>query len=237
MDSSRRQSIGRPKSKPLSNNNITTSRVRLLIDAAHHGNILDATRVTGLPYATIRDLYRGRTTNPSLHTLRVVATAYGVPITWLTDHQAPASVPAIAGYLAATEDSNAPSTGFARVRRVRISLAAWPLYRIFRVLLEYLRSLPATPDRPLVADVRDDRELVRHLTEFLLQPLLAAERAGQADAIYLSLAASSEVGASEHEAVWIARLQRLGALWEEVLPDLLQKARAQERMEQGRSGP
>jgi len=231
-------SVGRPKSKPLTQKHLTNSRVRSLIDAAHQGNVLDASRVTGLPYATVRDLYRGRTTNPSLKTLRILAKVYGVPLAWLTDDQSPAAVPTIVGYLAAPADSAgpAPVAEFARVRRVRISLAAWSLYRIFRVLLEYLRSLPATPNRPVVGDAREDRELVRRLTEFLLQPLLIAEQAGQTDVIYLSLGAGGEA-ASEHEALWITRLQQVGNLWEVLLPDLLATARALERAEQGRSGP
>ena len=66
LNSGRR--VGRPK-KLLQPKALLTQRVRRLIDLCHQGNVDEASKATGLPYATLLGLYHGRTANPKIRTL------------------------------------------------------------------------------------------------------------------------------------------------------------------------
>lgn len=63
-----RRRAGRPKGPPLCRNAVTRY-VRQLVRREYHNNIRWAAETLGFPYATLRDLYIGQRSNPSLKTL------------------------------------------------------------------------------------------------------------------------------------------------------------------------
>src|ERR1700733_7360637 len=71
---------------------LLTERVRALIDEAHSGNVHEASKVSGVPSATLRALYSGKNVNPELKTLEALARQYGVLPGWFTDPSAPGYV-------------------------------------------------------------------------------------------------------------------------------------------------
>ena len=204
---------GRPKKsrKALA---LVTRRVRRLIDLAHDGNIRQASEETGLPYATLRDLYSGRRASPRLETVRALAAHYWVHMEWFTDERQPDAVP-ISGFVGRLDP---PAGAHGADRDVVIPFAAWEFMKVARALDAYLESLPPSPDRPIVGAVTED-EALKRLTAFLLQPLLAAEALGEPDAIL------REWAGREEEEIWVGKLRALGRLWEVAMPALLSTAR------------
>ncbi len=141
--------VGRPKRKLAPPKHLLTSRIRRLINLAHRGNLSAASRATGLPYGTVRDLYRGATLSPGVPTLDTMSRAYGIPLDWFTDDSQGIDVPET-GFLGYLELEEGAPEGLPFVRRVRIPLAAWSLYLVCTTLAERTRS-PAqvgkAPDR------------------------------------------------------------------------------------------
>ena len=85
----RKHPATRPKPTAASATPLLTRRVRKLIDLAYGGNVRLASMTTGLPYATLRDLYTGRTLNPGIATLQLLADRHGFSEQWfLTTRQA-----------------------------------------------------------------------------------------------------------------------------------------------------
>jgi len=224
--------IGRPKKfrKPKT---LVTRRVRRLIDLAHDGNIQEASEATGLPYATLRDLYSGRTTNPRVNTLKRLASSYGFSEPWfLREDQSdvvPFGVrtcylPADAWWAGPEDDKLLGQHGF--VREVQIPYVAWPLAEIYTVLRDYLLSSLPSHNRPIVGDESNDSlvDFDLRLSTFLLGPLVAA--AGEARE--RSAAQALPLGpptTPEDQERRMKPLRALGRFWELAIPDLLARAR------------
>lgn len=201
-----------PPTRPL------TERVRLLVDSAHAGNIREAARFASIPYATLRDLYRGSVTGPGLDTLQRLATPYGLGPGWFLetgDENAPGPV-AHRGLLPADPDLSAMHR---EGRGVEIPLAARPLYQVYSVLWSHLTALPPTRDRPILGGARDSEECRRRLTTFLLAPLLGAQSLGES-----VLRTTPPLRKEPDRDEWVEVLQALGVLWERALPELLRQA-------------
>ena len=155
--------------------------MRQLIDAAHDGRVQNASRLTGIPYPTLNDLYIGRTVNPNLTTLEQLRAPYGIELVWLLSKDEPEETPRAGRLVFLPPDPNV-ETGRRALREVVIPFRAWSMYEAFSVLETRLTAMPATAERPIVAEAAGDA-LVFRLATFLFQPLLAAEKAGESDVI------------------------------------------------------
>ncbi len=209
---------GRPKLPLPPPTRLLTVRVRLLLDSAHAGNIREASRFASIPYATLRDLYRGSVTDPGLDTLQRLATPYGIGPEWFLDtgtEGVPGPV-AHRGLLPADPDLSARHR---EGREVEIPLAARSLYQVYGTLWSHLTVLPPTRDRPILGGARDSDECRRRLTTFLLSPLLGAQSLGES-----VLRTSPPLRKKPDPDEWVELLQALGVLWERALPELLRRA-------------
>lgn len=213
-----RRGPGRPRQALPDPRHPLTAQIRRLIDQAHLGNLREASLHTGLPYATLRDLYWGRTESPGLPTVQAIARAYQLPLEWFTGE--PGSEPRLEIVAALPPD---PDYGRGRTgRELRIPLAAWPLVRCFLRLEDTLGAVPPSPDRPILGAVNDPLEARQLLTEFLFGPLLDAQERGL---IVIHGAEPPFPGAArpsvEQYEGWIAILRDLGRFWERTLSSML----------------
>ena len=211
----RRQAPGRPRGPLPEASHLLTRRIRRLVDEAHLGNLREAASHTGLPYATLRDLYFGYTTSPGLRTVLTIAEAYATPLEWFTRDDASAAPRLL------IEGQLPPDPEFGRGRegrRIRIPLAAWPLASCFLRLERELGAMPPRADRPIIGAAVDPDEIRRRLTEFLLGPLLAASSEG---IIEMQGAEPPFRGTKDptpdEERAWVELLRGLGKFWERVL--------------------
>jgi hypothetical protein len=208
--------VGRPKKQLSRAKHLVTRRFRALMHLAHQGNLSEASRATGLPYPTVRDLYVGRTSNPSFRTLEALADTYGVALEWFRDPDEPEEVP-VEGRVGFLPPHPGASGSRPHLREVLIPFAAWPLYHVFSVLEQWLEGQEPGPDRPIVGEASGDAFQFR-LATFLFQPLLAAEKAGAGEIIPHGVE-PADVPAGERE-LWAGRLRALGEMWQEVLDEL-----------------
>lgn len=219
---SRRQA-GRPR-RPLAGAvHPLTTRIRQLIDVAHAGRVRDASRVAGIPYPTLNDLYIGRTVNPNLATLERLRTPYGIELVWLLSAEEPEEEPRVGRLVYLPPDPNAGTTRRA-LREVVIPFRAFSMYEVFTVLEERLIATPASAERPIVAEAAGDA-LIFRLATFLFQPLLAAEKSGESNVIPTAQEQQRAEGRAER---WINTLQALGEMWTLALPGLLQGSESPE---------
>lgn len=209
--------VGRPKQKPPQAKALLTRRVRKLIDLAYDGNLRTAAMTTGLPYTTLRSLYTGRTINPGITTLQVLAARHGIPDAWFLREDQPEELP-MGGLVALLPNGHGKPREWRYDRETFVPFAAWPLIEVYTLLGEYLESRPPTPSRPIMGETTDEFEKCRRLTEFLFAPLLTAERLGEASAIPGPW--------NEDMEPKLKTLRALGRFWEQALPELLGKARA-----------
>ena len=210
--------IGRPRAKLKRATHIVTRRVRRLIDMAHGGNVGEASRATGLPYPTIRDLYLGRSTNPSLRTLKALADTYKVYEQWFLDEGQAEEIP-MGGWIAYLPALDG-SIERRKLRKAVIPFAAWSMKSVAEQLDRVLQATPPSPKRPIVGDSRDDDEFNLKLSTFLFRPILDTERA-----INREIAPNYAVAPSfsrEMGEQWISRLKLLGSYWESILNELIQ---------------
>ncbi|HKP29862.1 MAG TPA: helix-turn-helix transcriptional regulator [Gemmatimonadales bacterium] len=208
----RRQAPGRPKGPLPEARHLLTRRIRRLIDEAHLGNLREAAAHTRLPYATLRDLYLGRTTSPGLRTLVNIAEAYGTSLEWFTSDDTSASPRLlIEGQLPPDPEYGRGREG----RRIRIPLAAWSLARCFLELERRLTKLPPRNDRPIIGSAVDPDEIRRSLTAYLLGPILEAQREGMVQILGAEppFRGTRNPGA-EDERQWVELLRALGKFWE-----------------------
>ncbi len=222
-NSTRRQRPGRPRQPLPEATYRLTKRVRLLIDRAHGGNLSDASRLTGISYAVLRDLYVGKVTGPSLRTLDALKTPYGVDLGWLTEEGASDSIPIVGWVGLVPPGPAADGTGSRALREVLIPFLAWPMCELLAITERRLRLQPPDPDRPIVGEATGDAFSFR-LTTFLLQPLLAAEKLGSGAPILTLATYTAEATSAQDREQWITRLRQLGGLWSAVLPATLVRA-------------
>jgi transcriptional regulator with XRE-family HTH domain len=197
-----------------------TVRLRRLVDDVHEGNLLEASAHVGVPYATLREIHSGRTTNPGLQTLERIARAYLLPLDWFTAAESGSLPPAgWVGYLPPDAETGA---GWRYARRVTIPFAATPLIRVLVRLERRLGALPPHPDRPILGGATDPRECRRRITAFVLGPLLAARQLGAKDVLLAepALPGQSDLGGSDRQR-WITMLKDLGLFWERALGGLV----------------
>ena len=200
-----------------------TAGVRRLVDEAHRGNIREAAALSGLPYATLRDLYVGRSANPGIETLARLGEPYRLTADWfLAPPDTRGPITAIAGILPPDPEIGGTRLG----RTLSIPLAAWPLARVFLDLESYLTTLPPAADRPVLGGVRDPNACRQRLTAFLLTPLLEAAEAGGMRVLGADppFRGTSRPSKEEWEA-WLEALRDLGAFWERALAPMLAVAR------------
>jgi hypothetical protein len=223
----RARRVGRPKQKPPQTKALLTRRVRRLIDLAYDGNLRTASMTTGLPYTTLRSLYTGRTRNPGITTLQVLAARHGIPEAYFLREDQPEPLP-MGGLVARLPNEHGKPRDWRYDRETSVPYAAWPLIAVYTLLGDYLDALPPSPSRPILTDATDGDEVCRRLSEFLFAPLLAAEKLGEPTALPGEWTENLEPK--------LKTLQALGKFWEQALPELLGKARAWAR-EQGQGPP
>lgn len=210
--------IGRPRAKLKRATHIVTRRVRRLIDMAHGGNVGEASRATGLPYPTIRDLYLGRSTNPSHKTLNALADTYKVYEQWFLDEGQGEEIP-MGGWIAYLPALDG-SIERRKLRKTVIPFAAWSMKSAAEKLDRALQTIPPSPKRPIVGDSGDDDEFNLKLSTFLFQSILDTERA-----MGRQLAPNYAVGPTfsrEMDEKWISRLKLLGLYWESIADELVE---------------
>ena len=86
--------VGRPQAPLPRAESLLTRRIRAVIQLSHRGNLAEASRASGIPYPTLRDLYVGRTANPGVQTVQAMADAYGLSLDWFRDAEEPDELPA-----------------------------------------------------------------------------------------------------------------------------------------------
>lgn len=195
---------------------LVTKRVRHLIDLAHDGNVHEASKVSGVPSATLRALYTGRITNPELKTLERLGDAYGFFAGWFTDPKEAEAVPA-GGYLFRVAKP-LPEYGISVPGEFTVPWASWPLPDVINRFVDYLVSLPPTIDRPVISDLVEEPEPRTQtnsmVAAFLLAPLFLVEAMGQGDAL-------RSVGEALHDDSrregMFQRMRKLGLFWQDAL--------------------
>ena len=206
---------GRPKGALAEPTHTLTARVRELIDLAHAGNLTNASRLTGLSYPTLRDLYVGANTTPGLGTLESLRAPYGLELPWLMGEGEGERIPVLGRY-GLLPPAPADSQKSRALREVLIPFEAWVMYCTFVDLEQELIKLGPGPQRPIVAEATGDAFIFR-LTSFLMQPLLSAEKLGVAGVIIPSDGTPVDRSSVQHRR-WIDRLDHLGLMWRSLLP-------------------
>lgn len=202
--------MGRPKARLRPAKETLTKQVRFLIDQIHEGNIREASEASGLPYATLRDLYTGRTTNPVMKTLSQLGHSYGIMPDWFIAEPRRTAIPS-SGVVVKVRETN--SAGQLRVRGILLPHAAWPLPWVFRKLEAQL-DLPA-PERPMLKSIDQQEERAYLLAEFLLRPLTDAEALGLIDPLPDIMVSPAQRGEAYDRSV--SRMRALGKFWREAL--------------------
>lgn len=210
-----------------------TRRIRRLVDLAHDGNVREAADHIGVPYATLRKLYMGRSLNPGVATIKRIASPYEIPDAWFTDERQREAVP-LSGWVGLVPfdfddpewqpPPGIPPLNFAR--GVLIPHVAREFAETWSLLLDYLDGLEPDTSRPIVGDATG-REFNVRLTTFLLGPLLETAQAGlthlPADIAYKGDQMFRDFTREELEQ-WARTLRQLGRFWQTVLGDLLNTA-------------
>ena len=209
--------VGRPRKRLADPGHPLTARIRQLIDLAHEGKVRDASRLAAIPYPTLNDLYIGRTVNPNLATLESLRAPYDIDLAWLLSRDPPEEVPRT-GRIVFLPPHPTAEVKRRALREVEIPFVAWAMYEVFSGLETRLIGMPPAADRPIVAEATGDA-LVFRLATFLFQPLLAAEKAGEAHVVpKVTHVQEMEPNARQR---WIVTLLALGDVWQSVVPDLL----------------
>lgn len=217
--------MGRPRAKLPKAKTEVTVRMRRLLDFAHDGNVHEASQVSGVAYATLRDLYTGKSTNPNIRTLQTLAKAYGMYPGWFTDPNQPSEVPAGGYYVYIPGFTHGKTPQIER--EAMIPHIAHPLVSVYVRLDTELEKAPQVPLRPIVGEVNNDRRWNRAIGEFLFAPLLVAE--DHTRTLLIPDAAVWSRDRWEESDVlrpYVARLKALGRFWETVVDDVVAAIRA-----------
>jgi hypothetical protein len=191
--------------------------VRHLVDTVHSGNLSEASGLTGISYPTLRDLYVGHSTGPSLGTLEALRQPYGLDLNWLIQGGETSPIPVV-GRTGLVPPAPHGSKRSRELREVLIPYRAWPLCKVFLLAETRLERESPSSDRPIVGEANGDAFNFR-LTTFLLQPLLATEKlSGQRGMPQVDPSQAVAWLATGEADIWIARLRQLGAMWTVLLP-------------------
>jgi hypothetical protein len=215
--------IGRPRAKLPKPKAEVTVRMRRLLDYAHDGNVHEASQVSGIAYATLRDLYTGRSTNPNMRTLQTLAKAYGMYTGWFTDPNQPPNVPPGGYVLQVPGFAYGPTPHIER--DAMIPFLAHPLASVYARIDDALEKMPSNPMRPIVGETNNEKHWRLAMGEFLLAPLLSAERQFRVLLIPDSATWSRDRW-EDPDVLWpyVRRLKRLGLFWESVVEHFLGSA-------------
>ncbi len=175
-----------------------------------------------MAYATLRDLYTGRSTNPNVKTLEILGRKYGIYPGWFTDDTQPEEVP-LGGWVSYVSGFGEKSDR-RKPRTITIPSSSWPLPAIYERLCALLEAMPPQPSRPIIGDTTDDGEISRLVTEVLLSPILHAEEITGKEMI-LHRERQKEHHDRQEQERWILQLRKLGKLWEEILSDTIPQLR------------
>ena len=202
---------GRPRQGLPETEAVVTKQVRLLVNEAHGGNVHEASNVTGVPAATLRALYNGRSANPGLNTLKALGEPYGLMPGWFSGEE-PSRHPRM-GIDITFRDKLRKGT-YEDYRYLGIPWAAWPMPGVFSRLLAHVVSLPG-PVRPLIGeldptDPTDFIDMKAAVAKFLFAPLIAEEDAFGG----LLIPDSSHDNRDEAK---LNRLRLLGLFWQDAL--------------------
>jgi len=184
------------------------------VDDLHGGSLVEAGNLTGVPYPTLNDLYKGRSLHPSIATLELLGKAYDVPVSWFFSDGSSEVAPRTGITVILPPDPRSAAKRRA-LRKVAIPFLAWSMYAAYAELERHLKGLPVSPDRPIVAEAAGDT-LTFRLATFLFQPLLAAEKVGEVSPIQTDLPEDPALRSQ-----WIDILESLGDMWRKVLPSLI----------------
>lgn len=199
---------------------LVTKRVRHLIDVAHDGNVHEASKVSGVPSATLRALYTGRITNPEIKTLEKLGNSYGFYAGWFTDPGVSESVPA-GGYLFKVTEPM-PQFGITVPGEFTVPWASWPLPDVVNRYVDYLVALPPAADRPIIGKFVEKSEPQTKtnsiVAAFLLAPLFLAESMRQGDALRGIEEALRDDSTREG---MFRRMRKLGLFWQDALAGVI----------------
>jgi hypothetical protein len=209
---------GRPRQPLQDAAHPLTRRVRHLIDTAHRGNVAAASRLTGVSYPTLSDLYVGSSVRPTLRTLEAIAAPYGLEVGWLVAEREPGNIPRL-GKMGLVPPNAAKKDAERSLREILIPYAAWPMYEVYSDLEQRLSRMAPGAERPIVGEAQEARFTFR-LTTFLLQPLLSAEKLGAGELVAVGTETAGAEPREPLDDTWTTKLRRLGEMWLTVLPGL-----------------
>lgn len=206
---------GRPKGALEEAEAVVTKQVRLLVNHAHGGNVHEAANVTGVPAATVRALFNGRSSNPGVNTLKALGEPYGLTPGWFSGE----------------EPSRHPRMGIdITLRRKRVNglyddegymgipWSTWPMPGVFSRLLAHVVNSPG-PVRPIIGTLdpsnpTDAIDVKGEVAKFLFAPLLAQESAFGGKLI-------PESSHDNRDEMKLNRLRLLGLFWQDALGPIL----------------
>ncbi len=208
---------GRPTVGVAASTALVTERVRHLIDGAHGGNVHEASKVSGVPSATLRALYSGRNVNPELRTLEALAGPYGISPGWFSDAEAVGWAPPIGINVVVRvlmENGNMHNKHW-----LFIPWASWPLPDVYNRLLQQVVGRGKKDRHPLIADTKldpqsptDIYEVRAKVAEFLLAPF---------DKARLLVPELEQPSRVEVSPAMVRRMRALGIFWQDTLGEAL----------------
>lgn len=192
---------------------LVTERVRLLIDQAHAGNVHEASKVSGVPSATLRALYSGKNVNPELKTLEALARPYEVSAGWFSEPSTLAFVPPTG--ISVVERVKMENGAYHNKRWLFIPWASWPLPGVYNQLLSYVVRAARHGKAPIIGHLKldpdnptDIYEVRAEVAKFLLAPLLSVESFAPQELPDQRSPADPKL---------IRRMRMLGMLWQDAL--------------------
>ena len=194
---------------------MVTKQVRLLVNHAHGGNVHEASNVTGVPAATVRALFNGRSANPGVNTLRALGEPYGLTPGWFSGEE-PTRWPRMGIDITIREKRK--NGLYDDLRHLGIPWATWPMPGVFAQLKAHIESLPG-PNRPIIGSLDPENpteaiDVKGRIATFLFAPLIAEEDAFGG----LLLPDSSHDNRDEGK---LNRLRLLGLFWQDALAPYL----------------
>lgn len=203
---------GRPKADVPEPVEIITRRVQQLVNEAHGGNVLEASNVSGVPAATLRALFNGKSLNPGRNTLNALREPYNLPPGWFDLEES--SHHPLHGYSFTLMKDRGDGEMY-EADRFGIPWSSWPLPGVYKRLYAHVSALPRSDKRPIIG-ARDlenrtkESEARALVAEFLLSPLIEEEKAFKVKLV-------PEHPYEAREPAIVERLRLLGLFWQDAL--------------------